>query len=270
MSRPATSISAARLTVIASGRRIPGRYSSFSRERRELLGLLGGAAAELDLDAAAGEQDRDRRAPAAGADHRRLAHRRQPAEPLPLQLDAGPDPARHGRRQRGRGVLGLREGDGLAGAQPDLARADLPAAADVLGAEHGDRQDRGAGLEREPADAAVRAPRASRGGSGCPRGRCRGRRRARGSRPRSSATRRRPGRGAPGRRRAGSGSSPARASRRARPWRRSASAAARAAARRSRTGRGRSGGWRRRSGRGRPSRTRGRSGRAGTRSGRRG
>ena len=117
--------------------------------------LLGGPAAELDLDAAAGQQHCDRGAPAAGADHGRLAHRRQAPEPFPLQLDVRPDPRRHGRRQRRRRVLGPREGQRLAGSHPHLARADLPAVADALGPVHGDRHDRRARLQRQPADAAV-------------------------------------------------------------------------------------------------------------------
>ena len=60
------------------------------------------------------------------------------------------------RRERRRGILGLREGHRAPGPHPHLTRADLPAVTDVLGAVNGHRQHRRAGLEREPADPAVR------------------------------------------------------------------------------------------------------------------
>ena len=85
-------------TSIDSGSGTPGQValvlaaSSISRD------LLGGAGAELDLEAAAGEQHRHRGAPAAGADHRGAAHRRQAAEVFPLQLRrwarSAPSPSR--------------------------------------------------------------------------------------------------------------------------------------------------------------------------------
>ena len=71
----------------------------------DLRGLLLGAGAELDLHAAAREQDRDGGPPAPGADHGRLAQRRQAAQPLPLELDVRPDPVGDGRRElRARGA----------------------------------------------------------------------------------------------------------------------------------------------------------------------
>ena len=106
----------------------------------------------------------------------------------------------------GEALLDLREAQRAAGADPDLVRADPPAAADVLGADHGDGDDGRAGLEREPADAALAACRASRGGSACPRGRSARCRRARGSPWRCRSSRRRRRRGRPGTRRARSGS----------------------------------------------------------------
>ena len=67
---------------------------------------------------------------------------RSARSPLP------PAPAT-GRSVRGKVI-------GLPAAQADLARADAPAAANLLGADHRDGQDRGAGLQREAADAALR------------------------------------------------------------------------------------------------------------------
>ena len=55
----------------------------------------------------------------------------------------------------GEGSCDLREAQRAPGADPDLVRPDPPAAADGLGADHGDRDDRRAGLERQPADAAL-------------------------------------------------------------------------------------------------------------------
>ena len=126
------------------------------------LGLLAGAAAEVDLEAGAGEHDRDRGAPRAGADDGGAAQRRQAAEPLPLEHHVGPDAVGDGGGELRRGVLDLREGERAADADADLVRADAPPLADRLGADdrHGD--DGRAGLQREPADAAARAPERAR------------------------------------------------------------------------------------------------------------
>src|SRR5437764_8100802 len=51
-------------------------------------------------------------------------------------------------------------------ADPDLARPDPPALAHVLGADHSDRDDRGARLERESADAALRLAERARARTG--------------------------------------------------------------------------------------------------------
>ncbi len=80
--------------------------------------------------------------------------------------------------RRGR-LLDPREGHRLAEPHPDLTRADAPAAAHVLGAEHSGRQDRRAGLQRQPPDPAPRRRPGCRGGSACPRETCRPCRRAR-------------------------------------------------------------------------------------------
>src|SRR4029077_7399266 len=77
-----------------------------------------------------------------------------PAEPLPLELDHGPDPSADGVRQRRRGVLGPREGERAPHPNPDLLRADPPAAAPPLGPGNGDRHNRGPGLQRQAAEAA--------------------------------------------------------------------------------------------------------------------
>ena len=61
----------------------------------ERLGLRGGAAAELHLEPGAREHDGGGGAHRAGAHHGGRAQRRQAAEPLPLELDARPDPLGH-------------------------------------------------------------------------------------------------------------------------------------------------------------------------------
>ena len=255
------------MTVIPSPSEMPGQVGVLP-PLGDLVRLLGGTAAELDVHPAAREQHRDGGAPAAGADHGRLAHRRQPAQPLPLELDVGPDPGRDRRGQRRRGVVLLGERERLAHPQADLPRLDLPAVADVLGPEDRDREDRRPGLEREPADAAVRGrerPAADPRALGEDADRAAALEDAAG---RSRRCRGRPRRGEPGRRRGGSGSIPASAARRARPWPRSAGVAAMAATRRGRRGRGSCGGSRRRSGRDRcPCCARGRAARAAGRSG---
>ncbi len=77
------------------------------------------------------------------------------AEPFPLERDACPDPLRRGCGQRRRGSSNGREADGGAAAQPDLTRANAPAAAHGVGAEHRDRHDRSAGFERQATHAAA-------------------------------------------------------------------------------------------------------------------
>ena len=75
--------------------------------------------------------DGERRAHRAGADHGRGAQRRQPAEPLPLELHAGPDPRGHLGGEARRRVLHAREGERrgrsagctLTGPDPPAARA---------------------------------------------------------------------------------------------------------------------------------------------------
>src|SRR5204862_2389644 len=121
-------------------------------------GLLAGARAELDVDAGAGELDRQAGAPRARAEDRNAADRGDAAEPLPLQLDTRPDPLRHRAGELRRRLVDLREAQRAAGADADLVRPDAPAAADLLGAEDGDRDHGRAGLERQAADAALGAP----------------------------------------------------------------------------------------------------------------
>src|SRR5436305_3808650 len=120
-----------------------------------LGGVSSAAGSELDLKAAAGEQDGDRGAPAAGPDHGGTAHRWQAAEVLPLQLDVGPDPRGDGGREPAGGVPGPREGQRLAQPDLDFTGADAPAAAHVFGAEHRGRNHRGTGLQRQPPDPAL-------------------------------------------------------------------------------------------------------------------
>ena len=194
---------------LAAARRRAGS-ASFSPACAISLRLLLGAGAELDLEAAAGEQHGDRGAPAAGADHRRLAQRRQAAEPLPLQLDVGPDPVGDRRGERRRRALGAREGHRLAGAQlapcaggsasrggPARSRARRPAAPARRSRARAGRRRASGRPERAGAD-----PRAL-GEDARP---CR---RARRSGARSPSRSRRTGRGGSGRRRAGRGASPA-------------------------------------------------------------
>src|SRR5690606_24345351 len=122
----------------------------------DLLSRLLRAGAELDLEPAAREQHRHRRAPAARADHRRLTERRQSAQVLPLQLDVRPDALGDARREARRGAVGARERERRAGAQRDLARPDAPALAHVLAPQHGHREHGRARLEGQAADAALR------------------------------------------------------------------------------------------------------------------
>ena len=100
-------------------------------------------------------RDGQARAPRPGADHCHAADRRQPAQPLPLEHHARPDPVGDRRGQRLGGILDDREAQRAPGAQPHLVGTDAPSAADRLGAEHGHRDDRDAGLQSEPADATL-------------------------------------------------------------------------------------------------------------------
>src|SRR5438309_6390012 len=77
------------------------------------------------------------------------------AEPLPLQADACPDALGDGGGERGRRGAVAGEAERSPRAHVDAPRADAPAAAHVFGAEHGDRDDGDARLEREAADAAL-------------------------------------------------------------------------------------------------------------------
>ena len=56
----------------------------------------------------------------------------------------------------------VREVERSSGTDPDLVWSDPPAAADRLGPDHRDRDDGGAGLEREPPDALAGLGRATR------------------------------------------------------------------------------------------------------------
>ena len=125
-----------------------------------------------------------------------------------------------GSRSSGRGKR-----QRAAAADGHAARADAPAAADVLGAR-GSRPGRSGRRSRAPAGRRrASARRAGRGARACPRGRCRPRRRARGSRARSPSPPRRTRRAGSGRRRAPAGSRPSSACRTARSSRRSAAGA---------------------------------------------
>ena len=66
--------------------------------------------------APAGQHQRHARPPGARADDGGAPERRQPAQPLPLEHHARPDPVGDGLRQLGRGVLNLREGQRAPGA----------------------------------------------------------------------------------------------------------------------------------------------------------
>ena len=159
-----------------------GKVGAVGAAEAELARLLGRAAAELDGGPGAGQQRRDGGAPAAGADHDGVADRLQAAEPLPLQRDARPHAVGDLLRGRLAGLAVERAGEAQRAAAADghAARADAPAPADVLGADDRDRDDRRAGLERQPPDAALGLAERARGARACPRGRCRPRRPARG------------------------------------------------------------------------------------------
>ena len=93
------------------GRAPPRAGRGGSRARRAGARLRRGAAAELDLEPGAGEHRRDRGAHRAGADDGGRAQRRQAAEPLPLELDAGPDALGHLAGQERRRVVDARVGE---------------------------------------------------------------------------------------------------------------------------------------------------------------
>ena len=124
----------------------------------DALGLLAGAAPELDLEAGARQKGRQRRAHRPRSHHSRGAERGDAAEPLVLELDARPDPGGHLTREMRGGLLDAREGERTATADANLARADDEAPPRALGAHDGDGHHRSAGLEREPADATLRSP----------------------------------------------------------------------------------------------------------------
>ncbi len=158
-STPANSMSATvqTRTERSRARRRAGSAPS-SRAPRDALGLGQRTAAELHVEAGALEQHGERRPHRAGSDHRGGAQRREAAEPLPLELHAGPDPLGHlgargsGKDSSTRGKVSARPKRRL-----HLDRPDPPAAAaSVLGAGQGDRDDRRAALEREAADPAPR------------------------------------------------------------------------------------------------------------------
>ena len=86
----------------------------------DALRLRRGAAAELDLEPRAREDGGGGGAHRPGADHQRRAQRRQAAEPLPLELDAGPDARRDLLRERRRGLVHARVGE--RGAAADVTR----------------------------------------------------------------------------------------------------------------------------------------------------
>src|SRR6185503_16319262 len=120
------------------------------------FGLLAAAAAELDFEPGARQQAGECGAHRAGADDRSGAQCRQAAEPLVLKLDAGPDARGDLARQVRRGLLDAREGQRTAAPDAHLERPDQEPAADSLGAVDRYRDDWRSGLEREPADAALR------------------------------------------------------------------------------------------------------------------
>ena len=139
----------------------------------DLGGLLLGAGAELDVEPAASEQHGHRGAPAPGADHRGLAQRRQPAEPLPLELDVRPDPAGDGRgERRATDARSAGTSSGCPTRSFTLRGRIRQPRRTCSTAVHRDRDDRGAGLQRQPSDAAPRRPERAATGCGCPRGRC--------------------------------------------------------------------------------------------------
>ena len=140
------------------------------------------------------ERDREAGPPRARADDRGAADRRQPAEPLPLEHHARPDPIGDRAGQLRRGVVDPREAERAAGADPDLVRTDPPPAS----ARPRCRSPRPARpAPRSRARAARRrawACRARPGGCACPPGRSARCPRARGSPWRCRSSPRRPSR----------------------------------------------------------------------------
>ena len=134
----------------------PGQVARVLAGGAERLGLRAGAAAELDVQSRAREHDGRGRAHRARAHDGRRPERREAAEPLPLKLDAGPDPLGDLARQEPRRLLHAREGERRPEAEVDLHRLDAPAVAGVLGVRDGDRDDGLAALEGQAADAALR------------------------------------------------------------------------------------------------------------------
>ena len=123
------------------------------------LRLLAGAAAELHLQSRAREHHGRGGAHRACAHHGRGAQRRQPAEPLPLELHAGPDPLGHLAGQEGRRAVHARERERRPEAQVHLHRPDPPAAPGALAA----------GTPRSgPRGRRSRAPAGPRRGAGVP------------------------------------------------------------------------------------------------------
>ena len=157
-SQPASSISEVRLTEIPSGSGTPGRNSLFIRSRSIFSAFSPDRVPSWTS-----------RPPLASSTATAVP---QLPAPITAACRSGGSPPRYSHWSSmlgqmrsvtvaascGRGVLGLREGHRLAGAQPHLARPDPEAAPDLLGALDRDRQYRGARLEREAPDAALRHP----------------------------------------------------------------------------------------------------------------
>ena len=137
--------------------------AAFSRSSQQPLGLRGGAAAELHLEPGAREHRRRSRCPSSRA-------------PTTAAVRSGGSPPSHSHWSSTHGQIRsvtspARNGDGLStrgkvSGRPQrrctLHRRMRQPRARVLGAGQRDRHDGRAGLEGEPADAALRLRRASR------------------------------------------------------------------------------------------------------------
>ena len=102
----------------------------------------------------------------AGADDGGGAERGQAAEPLPLELDAGPDARGHLAGEERRRLLHAREGERRPAADVHLDRLDPPAAAGALRVRHGDRDHRLAALEGQAPDTALGPRKRARADAG--------------------------------------------------------------------------------------------------------
>ena len=98
----------------------PGQVVGVGALLADALGLIRTAAPELNVKAGPRQQGREGGAHRPGADDGRGAQRRQAAEPLPLELDARPDPLADLGRETLRRLVHAGEGERTPAAHADL------------------------------------------------------------------------------------------------------------------------------------------------------